>query len=173
MNPDHDQELAQEIRQHEVDGDLHTFPLDRRDFLRVVGGGILICACAPALRAQESGRLGRSHELPKDISAWLHVGEDGRISVFTGKVEMGQNIRTSLAQQVAEEMHVPIDAISLTMGDTDQVPWDAGTFGSRTTPTMGPQLRQMAAAAREVLRGLAATEWHMEPSQLVVANGKK
>ena len=91
-------------------------------------------------------------ELPQDVASWLHVGADGRVTAFTGKVEFGQNIRTSLAQQVAEELHVDVAAIDVVMGDTDRCPWDAGTFGSRTTPTMGPQLRKMAATARAAAR---------------------
>ena len=125
--------------------------IDRRDFLKVLGGGLLICFTHHAAWAQESGRTFGGHELPKDVSAWLHIAADGQVKVFTGKVEVGQNIRTSLAQQVAEELRVPFDSITMVMGDTDLVPWDMGTFGSRTTPTMGPQLRTMAAAAREML----------------------
>ena len=166
------QELVLELKQHEVDGDLHWFELHRRDFLKLFGGGLLICACPAKTLAQESGRMRSSHELPKDIAAWLRIADDGHVTVFTGKVEVGQNIRTSLAQQVAEELRVPVDGISVTMGDTDLVPWDAGTFGSRTTPTMGPQLRTMAVAAREMLINLAAQEWHVEPSALVASDGK-
>ena len=172
MSSASDQELALETRQHEVDGDLHWFELDRRDFLKVFGGGLLICACAAKAVSQESGRTRGSHELPKDIAAWLHLTEDGNVTVFTGKVEVGQNIRTSLAQQVAEELRVPLESISLTMGDTDLVPWDAGTFGSRTTPTMGPRLRAMAVAARQMLLNQAAQDWHVAPSELVAAEGK-
>jgi CO/xanthine dehydrogenase Mo-binding subunit len=167
-----DRELALEIKQHEVNGDLHWFELDRRDFLKLFGGGLLICACGAKTVAQESGRRSGGHELPKDIAAWLRIAGDGQVTVFTGKVEVGQNIRTSLAQQVAEELRVPIESISLTMGDTDLVPWDAGTFGSRTTPTMGPQLRTMAVAAREMLLNLAAQDWHVEPSALVASDGR-
>ena len=77
-------------------------------------------------------------------------------------MEVGQNIRTSLAQAVAEELRVPFDSITMVMGDTDLAPCDMGTFGSRTTPTMGPQLRTMAAAARETLLDLAAERWHVD-----------
>ncbi len=87
-------------------------------------------------------------------------------------MEVGQNIRTSLAQQVAEELRVPFDSITMLMGDTDLVPWDAGTFGSRTTPTMGPQLRKMAAAARQVLVEMAAKRWNVEPSSLKASGAK-
>jgi isoquinoline 1-oxidoreductase len=94
------------------------------------------------------------------------------VKVFTGKVEVGQNIRTSLAQLVAEELRVPFDTITMVMGDTDLTPWDMGTFGSRTTPTMGPQLRTMAAAARQMLLEVAAERWHVAPDGLSAAEGK-
>src|SRR5215469_9239005 len=102
MSLDRDIHLAKELREHEVDAALHNFALERRDFLKVFGGGILIGLCSTRSAAQESGRIRSSHELPKDIASWLRIAEDGRVTVFTGKVEMGQNIRTSLAQQVAE-----------------------------------------------------------------------
>ena len=146
--------------------------LDRRDFLKVLGGGLLICLTHTSSLAQESGRAFGAHELPKDLSAWLHIATDGQVKVFTGKVEVGQNIRTSLAQLVAEELKVPFEAITMVMGDTDLTPWDMGTFGSRTTPTMGPQLRTMAAAAREMLLEIAAKRWHVAAASLTAADGK-
>ena len=172
MIPTSDRELALELSQHQVRGRLHWFELGRRDFLKLAGGGILICASVRQLTAQEAGRMRRGPELPKDVAAWLYIAEDGRVTVFTGKVEVGQNIRTSLAQQVAEELRVSVGSISLIMGDTDVVPWDAGTFGSRTTPTMGPQLRLIAVAAREMLLGIAAQAWGVDASSLVAADGK-
>ena len=146
--------------------------VDRRNFLRLLGGGMLICLAYPQLRAQESGRFGGGHELPKDIAAWLHIDAGGKVKVFTGKVEVGQNIRTSLAQQVAEELHVPFNSISMVMGDTALTPWDMGTFGSRTTPTMGPQLRTMAAAAKQMLIEMAAARWHVPAEELKAVKGK-
>src|SRR5262249_59145737 len=96
---------------------------------------------------------------PQDIGAWLYIGEDGRITVYTGKAEVGQNIRTSLAQAVAEELRVAIDAIQLVMADTQLTPFDMGTFGSRTTPDMSRRLRRTASATRELLIDLAAEAW--------------
>src|SRR5262249_20199182 len=114
--------------EHEIRGKLHWFEADRRHFLNLLGGGLLICLRAPRAQAQESGRAQAGREAPRDISAWLHIGQNGKIQVYTGKVEMGQNIRTSLAQQVAEELRVPVGAIEMVMGDTIRTPWDAGTF---------------------------------------------
>ena len=93
-----------------------SFEIDRRDFLKGLGGGLLICLADVPVWAQESGRAFGGHELPKDVSSWLHIAADGQVKVLTGKVEVGQNIRTSLAQQVAEELGVPFDSITMVMG---------------------------------------------------------
>src|SRR5438105_10197003 len=168
-----DATLAFELLQQEVPSAAPWFQVDRREFLKLFGGGLVVCLCAKSSTAQESGRGNfGGRELPKEIAAWLHINEDGRVTAYTGKVEMGQNIRTSLAQQIAEELRVPVDTITMIMGDTDLSPWDAGTFGSRTTPTMGPQLKTMAVAAREQLVNMAAQRWNTQASTLVAANGK-
>jgi len=122
-----------EIAQHEVEPLRHFFEVNRRDLFKLLGAGLVVGACKPSAFAQESGR-GRSEEIPRDIASWLHIGADGKITVFTGKVEMGQNIRTSLAQQVAEELRTQVNSITMVMGDTDLTPFDLGTFGSRSTP---------------------------------------
>ncbi len=165
-------ELDVELTKHRVTPRLHWFQLDRRDFLKLCGGGLLVALGSPAMVAQEAGRSQREHELPKEISAWIYIGEDSRVTAFTGKVEVGQNIRTSLAQLVAEELRVPLETITMVMGDTDLTPWDMGTFGSRTTPTMGPQLRKMAVAARQMLAEAAAKKWSVDASTVTVADGR-
>ena len=113
-------------------------------------------------RAQESGaaRRPRGEQLPPDVAAWLHIAPDGTITAFTGKVEVGQNIRTSLTQAVADELRCAPGSVQLVMGDTDLTPWDMGTFGSRTTPTMAPEMRRMASTARETLLDAAAKNWN-------------
>ena len=170
MNNRKDDQLAPEIVQHDVEA-LHAFHVDRRDFMKLFGGGLVVCLCTNEALSQESRRR-NTQDLPDDIASWLHIDEDGRVTVYTGKVELGQNIRTSLALQVAEELQVPIESITMVMADTALVPWDAGTFGSRTTPTMAPQLRKAAVAARETLLAMAAQRWSVQPAVLAVASGK-
>src|SRR5271170_236459 len=156
-------------------GPIHHFELARRDFFKFLGAGIAIFAVAKnSLAKQETAPTHGFHqeELPKDITAWLHIGEDGTVTAFTGKVEIGQNIRTSLAQTVADELRVPFESVRMVMGDTQLTPFDMGTFGSRTTPTMAPQLRRVAAAARDLLLQTAAKEWNTSPEKLVAANAK-
>ncbi len=154
---------------------IYRFDLDRRDFFKFLGAGIFVVSVLkPVVAAQESGGRARSRgeSLPKEIDAWLHIGEDGKVTVYTGKVEVGQNIRTSLSQAVSEELHVPMASIELIMGDTQLTPFDMGTFGSRTTPTMNLQLRKVAAAAREMLIELAAAKWRADRNGLTAADGK-
>ena len=153
----------------------YRFDLDRRDFFKFLGAGVVVVSVLkPAIVAQESGggRQRRGESLPQQIDAWLHIGENGKVTVYTGKVEVGQNIRTSLSQAVAEELHIPINRIEMVMGDTQLTPFDMGTFGSRTTPTMNPQLRKAAAATREILIGLAASQWKTDQQQLVASDGR-
>lgn len=153
----------------------YRFEADRREFFKILGAGILVVSALSTVHAaQESGAAKRKPggELPQEISAWLHIGENGKITVYTGKAELGQNIRTSLSQAVAEELRVPTSSIAMVMGDTGLTPFDMGTFGSRTTPIMNLQLRKASAAARELLIGLAATQWSIDRKRLLAAQGK-
>ena len=152
----------------------YRFEVDRREFFKFLGAGILIVSVWKEAGGQESGseKGARGESLPKEIGAWLHIGEDGTVTAYTGKVEVGQNIRTSLSQAIAEELHVPIEKIRMVMGDTKLTPYDRGTFGSRTTPEMNLQLRKVASAARDILVGIAARQWRVERNHLVAADGK-
>ncbi len=156
------------------EGPAYCFEIPRRDFLKTVAGGLVIVLFLDeALARQESGSRvrGGSSATPQEIAAWLHVGEDGTVTVYTGKAEVGQDIRTSLTQAIADEIRAPLASIRLVMGDTSLTPFDMGTFGSRTTPGMAPQLRRAAAAAREALLDKAAERLAVERGTLSVADG--
>jgi len=148
----------------------------RRDVLKGFGSGLLVLlAFDDFSTAQESGGARRHHgserPLPTAVSAWIHIDSSGHITAFTGKTEVGQNIRTSLTQAVADELRCEPAAISLVMADTSLTPYDFGTVGSRTTPSMAPQLRAMAAAAREQMILTAAQKWNVDRSGLIAADG--
>jgi nicotinate dehydrogenase subunit B len=139
----------------------------RRDFFKAFGAGFTFLLAWPSEgEAQESGRGYQRPSMPQDLSTWLHIGSDGIVTVNTGKVEIGQNARTALTQAVAEELNADPQSIRMIMGDTDLVPFDMGTFGSLTTPTMAPVLRRAAATARELLIDLAAKRWGVDRSAL-------
>ena len=145
--------------------------IKRRNFFKILGGGVVIF-----FRPWEAvdvmatpGDQGRS--LPRDYTAFLHIAEDGIITCFTGKIEMGQGIVTSLAMQMADELNVAFDKVKMVMGDTDLCPYDAGTWGSLSTRAFGPNMRAAAAEARGVLVDLAAAQMGVPASQLEVKDG--
>src|ERR1035437_4465074 len=145
----------------------------RREFLKRLGGGIFIfVSLGELVTAQEAGRQrGGGQGLPSDFNAFLRIGEDGRVTCFTGKIEMGQGPITSLAQMLAEELETPLDTVDIVMGDTERCPWDMGTFGSMTTRSFGPALQAAAAEARAVLLELAAEALKVPQAQLVAKDG--
>ena len=148
----------------------YSFVPHRRDFIKLLGGGLVVLLAA---QAQESGGARRGGQaMPQDVGAWLHISEAGAITVYTGKVEMGQNIRTSLTQAVAEELRCSPSSIQLVMADTMLTPYDMGTVGSMTTPIMAPQLHKVAAAAREMLLDLAAENGKADRAALVIEDGR-
>lgn len=148
--------------------------ITRRDFFATLGGGIVVLVAGDEwLLAQETGGVVRGRNtVPADVSAWLHVAEDGSVTGYTGKVEVGQNARTSLTQAIAEELHAPVGSIRMVMGDTALTPFDQGTVGSQTTPRMWPQVRRAAAEAREMLLDLAAQKWSVDRTLLKIDAGR-
>ncbi|HLP73594.1 MAG TPA: molybdopterin cofactor-binding domain-containing protein [Bacteroidales bacterium] len=147
-------------------------PIPRRDFLKKLGGGIfLFIAPWPVLDLSASPAEQARRSLPKDYNAFLQIAEDGTINCFTGKIEMGQGVITSLPQMMADELNVPLEKIKIVMGDTDLCPYDAGTWGSQTTQTFGPAMRAAAAEARGVLVDMASQQLGIPAAQLQVKDG--
>jgi nicotinate dehydrogenase subunit B len=143
--------------------------LSRRDFLKISGSGIFIFfkIGSSGVIALQQPRGG----YPTDFNAYLKIGDDGRVSLFCSKIEMGQGIITSMAQMLAEELDVALDSIDMVMGDTMLCPWDSGTVGSRSTKYYGPPLRRAGAEARAILLQIASEQLNITPERLVVKNG--
>ena len=158
-----------EYRDYDSDDMVRYGTLSRREFLARAGGGIIILFTVGEASGARGRRLGRT--LPSDFNAYLRIGEDGRVTCFSGKVEMGQGIITSLAQMLADELDVPIESVDMVLGDTSLCPWDMGTFGSMTTRFFGPALRAAAAEARAVLLELAAEHLKTRTDQLRTSDG--
>jgi isoquinoline 1-oxidoreductase len=143
---------------------IYRFDANRREFVEILGAGLVIAVAADAAPGQE-GRRGRGRgrdrgddARPEKLSRRFHISEDGVVTVFTSKVEVGQGSRTQLSQAAAEELGLPLEQIRLVMADTELCPDDGGTAGSRTTPSNVPQIRRAAAMLREVLAELAAKQ---------------
>lgn len=139
-----------------------------RDYFGVLGDG-LVSVLPPGEVPPAAGQPGRVLWTASG-GAWLHVGADGVVTAFTGKVDVGQDNRTALSLLVAEELRVPYASVRLVQGDTDVCPFDMGTFGSRSMPDGGGALRVAAAAAREALVSMAAASLEVDPATLAAAD---
>jgi isoquinoline 1-oxidoreductase beta subunit len=140
--------------------------LSRRTFVQALGAGLLITVTEGVGLGQRRGGGGTLA-----VAARLQLNADGTITAFSGKVEEGQGPRAQLSQAAAEELRVPVGRIRLVMADTQFVPDDGITAGSRTTPYNVPPMRQAAATARELLTQLAARQWQVEAGTLEVHDG--
>ncbi len=162
-----------------------TDVFDRRDFIKLLGGGIIIFFTVDSPSSAQQGPPGAGQQGPppgfgrppgmgaaaSDLNAYLRIGEDGKVTVFSGKIEQGQGNTTALAQMAAEELGVSLDAINMIMGDTDLCPWDMGTFGSMSIRIYGAALRSAAAEAKAILLEIAAEQLKMPKAKLQVENG--
>ena len=142
--------------------------LSRRDVHKLAGGGMVILfglgrSAAFAQPARPS--------YPEDFHAYLAIRDTGRVTIFSGKIEMGQGVQTSLAQMAAEELGADLASIDMVLGDTQSCPWDMGTFGSMSSRVFGPALREAAAKARGLLTALAATRLGVPADQLLLEHG--
>ena len=145
--------------------------MKRRSFIKLLGGGIILFFQpwdpAGLLAMPQQQR----RTLTKDYNAFLHIAEDGMVTCYTGKIEMGQGIITGLAMMMADELDIPFEKVKMVMGDTELCPYDAGTWGSQSTQTFGPAMRAAAAEAKAVLIELASAQLGVPATDLVVKEG--
>ena len=147
------------------------YSIPRRDFLKYLGGGIVIIfnpfqGCRPKATPDQE-----QQSLPKDFNAFLHIAEDGTVSCFTGKIEMGQGNMTALAMMMADELDVQLEKVKMVMGDTDLCPWDDGTWGSTSIREFGPNMLAAVAEAKAVLMQLGSEKLGVQVSQLEAGSG--
>src|SRR6185436_11700093 len=105
------------------------------------------------------------------LDSWLRIEPDGTVTVFPGKVEIGQGILTALAQIVAEELDVALERIRLARTDTSYSPNEGMTSGRQSITDGGTALRYAAAEARDLLVQRAAQRLGVSLEQLSVADG--
>jgi CO/xanthine dehydrogenase Mo-binding subunit len=108
---------------------------------------------------------------PAAIDTWLQVNADNTVSIFHGRVELGQGSTTGLLQIAAEELDVDFSQIVATRADTNVSPNQGSTVGSSSIRTAGVQLRAAAAEARQALLTLASARLGVPAAQLSVAKG--
>ena len=149
----------------------NPFEVKRRDFFKLLGGGVVVYVSTQNPSELMALPLAQRRSVPKDYNAFLTIKEDGEVICHVGKIEMGQGPITSLPQQVADELDVDIDSITMVMGDTGITSYDAGTWGSLTTREYSHYLRDACAEARAVLIELASEHLDISKENLKVKDG--
>ena len=155
-----------------------TFHTSRRNFLKTMGcvtvGFPLLGSCAPSSGKEETmidQQLPGSLRNNPKINAWIQVLENGHVRVLTGKIELGQGIRTAIMQVAAEELNMNMDMMEIIMAETGVTPNEGYTAGSRSIETSAMAVRYAAAAARDKILELAVQKMGENTSDLSLNNG--
>lgn len=146
--------------------------LSRRTFLKATG--VLVVGFSLADRLAPGGAPAAHAQagLPAQrLDSWLAIADDGTVTLFTGKVELGTGVETALAQIAADELDVAWDQMHVVQGDTARTVDQGPTVGSQSVAIGGAQIRQAAAEARHVLLALAAEQLGAPVEQLQVRDG--
>src|SRR5712692_2503175 len=145
----------------------------RRDFLKTSSALIVTFSVASPV----AGAAMKTSAAPKTVAldqvdGFLAIDSTGKVTVFSGKVDLGTGIYTALTQIAAEELSVPMDKVEMIQGDTLLTPDQGPTYGSLSIQVGGMQLRQAAATAREALLGRAAEKLGMAKDKLDAKDGQ-
>jgi len=156
----------------------------RRDLLKAGGALVVTFALEPALSAaaipsaaSSPGTAATSATVPKSVAldrvdGFLAIDEAGKVTVYSGKVDLGTGVRTALSQIAAEELCVALDSVEVIQGDTLLTPDQGVTYGSLSIQVGGMQIRQAAATAREALLAQAAGRLGIDRAALKAADGQ-
>jgi nicotinate dehydrogenase subunit B len=154
--------------------------MDRREFL-ATGAGLMVVgfswrpvAAAPQTPGDRSGLEGMPVPpmlTPEELDAWLTIGADGRVTIYTGRIDMGTGVETAFAQVLADELDVPFESVDVIMGDTALTPDQGKSTGSSNIARGLLPLRSAAAEARLVLLELAAERLQTPVAGVVARDG--
>jgi CO/xanthine dehydrogenase Mo-binding subunit len=145
----------------------------RRDFLKTSGALVVTFPLAhPLAEAAGKAVAAPAKTVAADaVDGFVAIDAKGRVTVYSGKVDLGTGVSTALTQIAAEELYVPFERVSLVQGDTALTPDQGNTWGSLTIQAGGMQIRQACATAREALLGQAAQKLGVARGDLEVRDG--
>ncbi len=159
--------------------------IERRDFMKMLGGGALMLGVLPGCKTAQVVGLGDLSDAAFTPNAFLTISPDGRIVLALNKAEMGQGVSTGSAVLIAEELEVAVEAIEAVHVARPEFESSLGeaalseiapvgmqiTGGSSSTPENFVPLRKAAASAREMLIAAAAEQWKTDKSACRAEDG--
>lgn len=143
----------------------------RRAFLKGTGALIVSFSLADLRPALAQTAPATKTVAPDDVDGFIRIDKNGAVTLYSGKVDLGTGVRTALTQIVAEELDVPLSAVSVIEGDTALTPDQGTSSGSNSIQFGGVQIRQAAATARHALLQQAATVLKVDAGDLAIADG--
>jgi len=161
-----------------MEAQIESQGLSRRKFLKL-GGGITFLVTAVGLPALvfKKGEMAET----KQISAWVHLSEDGTVTIYNPASEMGQGTMTALAAIFAEEMDADWSKVIIENAPVEPEIYGIGwggerggsmlTVGSRSVSGHYNNLRQSGAQARYVLLTAVAEKWGVDRKELKTESG--
>jgi nicotinate dehydrogenase subunit B len=148
-------------------------PISRRSLIK--GAGSLVVSFSLPVRvgfAQQAGpKLPGSLAADPYLDSWIRLEPTDAVTVFTGKAELGQGIKTALLQVAAEELGLPVERLTIVTADTSRTPNEGYTAGSHSMQDSGAAIRNAAAQMRELLIDQAAHRLNLPPDELKAENG--
>src|SRR5215831_4612017 len=151
---------------------MNASALNRREFSLALGGIVIAFSMAPSAGlAQQAPRLPGTLAGNRRLESWLRIDPLGTVTVFTGRVELGQGNVTALAQIVAEELDIGMERVRMIPVDTTRSPNEGVTAGSNSIEAGGAALRAAAAEARAIVLQLAAQKLGVPADALIVDDG--
>lgn len=149
-------------------------PMKRRSFLKAGATAALTLhfSLLPNMSLAAGAKLSKSLKKNPLLESWISIDDQGRVRIFTGKVELGQGIGTALVQIATDELDVDFHNVSLVGVDTEVSPDEGYTFGSLSVQHSGMALRQAAAEVRRLLLEWAAAKWNVTVEKLIVTEGQ-
>jgi CO/xanthine dehydrogenase Mo-binding subunit len=147
--------------------------LSRRDFLKTGSALVVSFSLAPELAFGQANPelLPGSLNNNRMLDAWLRIDADGTVTIFSGKIELGQGIGTALTQIAADELDVDLKRIRIVYGDTERTPNEGQTAGSQSVEQSGTAVRFACAEARDILVNAAAARLGVAATTLTVNDG--
>jgi CO/xanthine dehydrogenase Mo-binding subunit len=146
--------------------------IDRRTLLQATGALIVTFSLQSTGVDARAAASAKAKTVSSDrVDGFLAIAPDGKVTVYSGKVDLGTGVRTALTQMVAEELDVPMNRVTIIEGDTALTPDQGTTSGSFSIQNGGTQLRRAAATARQALLRRAAGRLRCDISTLVIRDG--
>jgi nicotinate dehydrogenase subunit B len=152
---------------HEGEPWMSAAHLDRRSFLR--SGGSLVVALS--LRTGVAAAADFAPVPANQLDSWIALAEDGKVTAFTGRIDLGTGTQTVYCQAIAEELDIAVGSVSVVMGDTARTPEQGKSTASNSVTLNLKPMRQAAAEARGLLLDLAAEKLGVPRDRLLTADG--